>query len=311
MSSRALVRPEAVAVGPTRPRGLAKRARDAVIYVGLTAFVGFVLRLSRRGQRAVGAVLAIGVWLAWRSGRRRVAANWRRVVGREARSSDVRRCFLCIGALLVDTIRLLDPDVLANESLTLDERSESVFRDALGRGRGVVFVSAHLGPFERLAAVVADRGLPAVVVARESSDPRITQWYERVRRPRGVHSIYRGGHRAGVRAAKVIARGGAVGMLIDLPARVPSIELSWLGGHSQVPVGPARLALATGCDVLVGTCVPTSKDEERRVSIVRVDVRGLGVGDAGERELTERIVRVLEDRVRREPEAWLGMFRAA
>ncbi|MFX8535407.1 hypothetical protein ABTM11_20295, partial [Acinetobacter baumannii] len=90
-----------------------------------------------------------------------------------------------------------------------------VFREALRGGRGVVFITAHLGPWERMAAVLVEAGFPVATVARESYDPRYTALYERLRAPRGVRSIYRGAPGAGRAIARELARGGAVGFLVD------------------------------------------------------------------------------------------------
>jgi len=296
------------------PWRLSKRLGYGVVHGLVRAFIGLVLALPTSTQRSFSAVLGTFVWLVWSDGRRRVAGNWQAAMGQPPRSSDVRRCFRRTASLLFDTVRLLDADEPAERTLGLDDRSESVFREALEAGRGVVFISAHLGPFERLAAVIASRGLPAVVVARESYDSRITSLYERMRRPRGVHAIYRAGRRAGVRVAKVLARGGAVGFLIDLPARVPCLALRMLGRDCRIPVGPGRLALAKKCEVVVGTPIAPTGDARPlgvgSICIERVETGDLQPGEAGERELTQRVVAVLERRIRREPEAWLGMFRS-
>ena len=48
-------------------------------------------------------------------------------------------------------------------------------------GRGVLFPSAHLGPWERVAPSLVACGVPLVTLARESYDPRFSRLYERLR----------------------------------------------------------------------------------------------------------------------------------
>ena len=154
--------------------------------------------------------------------------------------------------------------------VTADARA--LIDEALREGRGVVFASAHLGPWERVAASLVAAGFPLTTIARESYDPRFTRLYERLRGSRGVRVVWRspapdarrnarGDHRAGEMAATVgivrtLRRGGVLGVPMDLRSRVPSCETPFLGHAATTPVGPARIALRTGAAVVVGTVAP-------------------------------------------------------
>jgi KDO2-lipid IV(A) lauroyltransferase len=218
-------------------------------------------------------------------------------------SARVRAAFLRAGAALADSVALLDPRERAGRTLALDPEARAAFRAALDRGRGVVFVSAHLGPWERLAAVLAEEGFPVATVARESYDPRLTALYDRLRAPRGVRAIYRGRPGAAAAIVRELRAGRAVGFLIDLPARVPSTRARLFGVEADIPVGAARIALARGAEVVVGTAAPSG-----RVRIARIETADLPPGRAGEEALVERLVRALEARIAADPEAWLGLF---
>ncbi|NUQ77792.1 MAG: lysophospholipid acyltransferase family protein [Polyangiaceae bacterium] len=289
----------------------AKRLRNDVIYATVGLFVALLTRLPRRLTvifcRALGAIAYVILGSARHRARSRLQAGLgsERIPG-----ATVRAAFASIGAMLADTLCLLRPFEQASTSLSLDPASRAVFHEALDEGRGVVFVAAHLGPWERMAALLAEQGFPVAAVARESSDPRITRIYEKIRRPRGVRSIYRKSPGAPMAIARELARGGAVGFLIDLPSRVPCARARLFGEEADIPLGPARIALARQAAVVVGTCAPAPNGGESSpiVLITRIPTGDLTPGTEGEAELMRRLAQALEARIRAWPEAWLGLF---
>jgi KDO2-lipid IV(A) lauroyltransferase len=192
--------------------------------------------------------------------------------------------------------------------MTMDAASHAVFRDALAEGRGVVYVAAHLGPWERMAALLVEEGFPVATVARESYDPRFTALYERIRAPRGVRSIYRGRPGAATAIVRELRAGRAVGFLIDLPSRVRSIRAPLFGVETSVAIGAARIALARGAAIVVGTPMPGATDGRLELLVERVSTHDLAPGPADEATLTRRLARLLEARIAARPEAWLGLF---
>lgn len=280
-----------------------QRLKNDVIHALARAALALVTRLPRALVAALCGAIGAAAWLSLGRERALVRARLEAGLGEGVPSARVRAAFLAAGATLADTLALLDPDEPAGRTLAVDEASREAFRGALAEGRGVVFVSAHLGPWERLAAVLAAEGFPVATVARESYDPRFTRLYERIRAPRGVRSIYRGRPGAAAAIVRELRAGRAVGFLVDLPARVPSIRARLFGADAPVPVGAARIALARRAAVVVGTCAPGGK-----ILISRVESADLRPGATGERALTDRIARALDARIAALPEAWIGLF---
>lgn len=278
----------------------------------LHALISAALAIVRRAPRRVVAALcrALGV-LAWALlGRERglVRARLEAGLGQPVTSRRVRAVFLGAGDVLADTLALLDPRERAGRTMTMDAASHAVFRAALAEGRGVVYIAAHLGPWERMAALLVEEGFPVATVARESYDPRLTALYERLRAPRGVRSIYRGRPGAATAIVRELRAGRAVGFLIDLPSRVRSIRAPLFGVEQSVAVGAARIALARGAAIVVGTPSPSDSGGPPRLLVERIATDDLEPGPAGEVTLTHRLARSLEARIVARPEAWLGLF---
>jgi KDO2-lipid IV(A) lauroyltransferase len=287
-----------------------RRKNDA-----LHALIRAALAIVRRAPRGVVAALCRGLGvLAWALlGRERglVRARLEAGLGQAVSSRRVRAVFLGAGDVLADTLALLDPRERAGRTMTMDAASHEVFRAALAEGRGVVYIAAHLGPWERMAALLVEEGFPVATVARESYDPRLTALYERLRAPRGVRSIYRGRPGAATAIVRELRAGRAVGFLIDLPSRVRSIRAPLFGVEQSIPIGAARIALARGAAIVVGTPSSSDRGAPLRLLVERVRTDDLAPGPASEVTLTHRLARSLEARIAARPEAWLGLFAPA
>jgi KDO2-lipid IV(A) lauroyltransferase len=278
-----------------------QRWKNDVIWAVASGALRLAQRLPARALRTLCVAAGFAAWASSARLRRRVRASLADGLSRAPTRRQVRAVFARAGETLADTLALLDAAEPAGRTLRLDEESRRVFATALAEGRGVVFVTAHLGPWERMAAVLAAEGFPVAAVARQSYDPRFTALYERLRAPRGVKSIYRGVH-AARRVVRELRRGGAVGFLVDLPGRSPSREATLFGRPRALSTGPASLAAATGAAVVVGT-PQRGGDGALAVQVRRLEVTGAS-------DVHELLAVELGRRIAAEPESWLGHFHA-
>jgi KDO2-lipid IV(A) lauroyltransferase len=220
-----------------------------------------------------------------------------------ARAALARESFGTLGELLADTVRLLHG---RGGDVPIDPGALAVLDAARREGRGVVFASAHLGPWERVAASLVRAGVPLVALVRDSYDPRFSRLYERLRARAGVPVVWRGRPGAATRIVRTLRAGEVLGIPMDLRARVPSCDVPFLGREAPTPVGPARLALRLGAAVVVGTVAPLEGGNSGniRITATRVPTDGLAATDRGARELTARINDELSRRILALPHAW-------
>ena len=282
--------------------------KNTALYILVRVAVALLVPLPARVLRGMGRALGVVGYAIFRSARRTARSNVARALphlGPAAQAALVRRAYLTLGAHLGDAIALLDPHAKLAE-LPFDDDARAVLDRARAPGRGVLFASAHLGPWERVAATLVARGVPLTTLAREGYDPRLTALYDRLRRPRGVGVIYRGQAGAAARIVRTLRRGEVLGAPMDLRSRVPSIDAPFLGHPAPTPVGPARIALRSGAAVVVGTAAP-SRGGGPRITMQRIDTHDLAPDAEGERVLTERINRALSARILAMPEAWVWM----
>jgi KDO2-lipid IV(A) lauroyltransferase len=240
---------------------------------------------------------------------RRTAERAIRAVLEETNPRRVTRaCFVNVGENLAVTLLLRRPEVRATECVLLPPSSHSLLDAALSEGRGMVFVSAHLGPFELVAATVAELGYRPAVVVRESYDSRLDRLVDAHRVGRGIEVIHRGVSGSGGRIVRAIRQGRPVGFLTDLGGRVKSSPTMLLGCQVDVPIGPSTIALRARCPLVVGTLRPLRVESSRplgRPPWFALDITRIDAPD--EPLLRQWVADELSRRIRGAREQWLWM----
>jgi KDO2-lipid IV(A) lauroyltransferase len=281
--------------------------KNGVLFRVAIAALALSRALSLRALRTAGRALGAAGHLVARGPRRLALANIARVypaMPPEERRALVRANFVTMGELLADSVALLRSPADGGPLLEVTPEALAVLEAARGEGRGVIFASAHLGPWERVAASLVAAGLPFAALARESYDPRFSRLYERLRGARGVRLVWRSSARGGAAGIlRTLRSGGVLGVPMDLRSRVPSCEAPFLGHLAPTPVGPARIALRTGAAVVVGTVAPgPSPGAPLVITATRIPTAAVTTV-----ELTARINRELSARIRALPHAWVWM----
>jgi KDO2-lipid IV(A) lauroyltransferase len=289
---------------------LRQRAKNDALWLLASLALGACRPLPASVLRWLGRRLGLAAVLLAPGARRTALANLARVfpaLRERERQALVRRCFATLGEVLGETVAMLGSRPVG--LLEIDAPTRRVFQQALAEGRGVVFASAHLGPWERVAASLAAAGVPLVVLARESYDPRFTRLYARLRERHGLEVIWRGEPGAAARILRTLRGNRVLGVPMDLRSRVASCEAPFLGHGAPTAIGPARLALRTGAPVVVGSAIPASGGGDGRVEVTATPVQTAGLpGDmAGARELTCRMNAEISRRILAFPHGWVWM----
>jgi len=125
-------------------------------------------------------------------------------------------------------------------------------------GRGIVFLTPHLGCFEMSARAVAQRWSathgPITVLYRPARQPWLARVMETARNRPGMQAVPT--TLAGVRQMiKALRRGEAVGLLPDqVPPEGQGLWAPFFGRDAYTMTLAARLALQTGATVLLARC---------------------------------------------------------
>lgn len=287
--------------------GALQRTKNDALWILASLALAAVRPLPLPALRVLGRGLGRAAPFLFARAARTARANVARVfpdLDDEARDAFVRRCFLCLGELLGETVAMLRP-APSLPPIPLSPEAAEVLAAASAEGRGVVFASAHLGPWERVAASLVAAGVPLVALGRESYDPRFSRLYERLRSHHRVGIVWRAKPGAAIRILRTLRRGAVLGVPMDLRSRVPSCEAPFLGHPAATPVGPARIALSARAPVVVGTAAPGPSGLV--VTATRISSGNLSRDETGARILTARINAELSRRILALPHAWVWM----
>lgn len=212
--------------------------------------VGLFSRLSWPVLHALGAALGWLAFLASPTYRRRFLANaalagyaW----------AEVRPAVAHAGRLVAEIPRLW-----SGTPPTCSMQNEACVMAAYAEGRGVLFLSPHLGSFELMAFDAArrwgGRHGPITVLYRPARQPWLAGWMEAARVKPFMKTVPT--NLAGVRQLiKALRRGEAVGLL---PDQVPPVDQGvwapFFGQDAYTMTLAARLGHLTGAAVILAYC---------------------------------------------------------
>ena len=177
------------------------------------------------------------------------------------------------------------------------------FENALKRGKGVIFATAHLGNWELSAFAHALMSQPMSFVVRPLDNPLLDSLATRLRQMSGNVVIGRNGILRPILRALHANR--AVGILADQNVALDEgVFVDFFGRKACVDSGLARLAARTGAAVIPGFAV-WSQAEQR--FILRfyppLEITGDEIQD------TQSVQSALERAIRQYPDQWLWIHR--
>ena len=200
---------------------------------------------------------------------------------------------------------LADP---ADIEFVLTEESRSIPRSLRALGGGVVFVSAHMGNWEFLAAALSRHQLPVRTVGRPLNNPYIDRWV-RGRRKAVGHTM-RDRHNSFPDLVKQIRRGINIGFLVDQHTRHHPVSVPWFGLPAATTSAPALLAIRTGALVVPICLVRTEMVSRYRLQLAEPIRPRRDVSIQREvLRITQEYSRILEMWIRQAPEQWLWPHR--
>lgn len=279
-------------------------------YYGLRGAVAALGRLSFRRAGNIGARIgALGY---------RPFGVRRAVVERQVRAAFpaldehevlriARASYEHLGRTTIETT--LMPRFDAAQILDLFEGVDGwdIVERARAEGRGILFVSGHLGNWELGGSFIASNGMPLEAVARRMQNPLFDEYLTETRERIGMRVIHDAD--AVRRVPRATREGHGVAMLVDQGA--VGLASSWVlffGRFAKTPRGPAVFALRLGAPVIFAVAIrqPSGK--------YIMHFESVSVSPSGDREAdVDQIVRdytaTLERWVRRYPEQYFWHHR--
>ncbi|MBK7630752.1 MAG: lysophospholipid acyltransferase family protein [Ignavibacteriales bacterium] len=173
---------------------------------------------------------------------------------------------------------------------------------------GVILLSGHFGNWEYCAiSVGAQLNKKLSVIVKPQRNPLVNDWMNRARTKWTNEVVPLG---ASIRNVyTVLMKKGIVAMVADQRGPEDSIKLEFFGRKTAVYTGPAVLSLKMNVPILYGITI-RQPDLSYHSEIVEIDREKLPDDyDEKVKVLSERMLKYLEDVIRKHPEQWLWMHR--
>jgi KDO2-lipid IV(A) lauroyltransferase len=190
-----------------------------------------------------------------------------------------------------------------------DPVSVKRFEEARAQGKGIIFLTAHIGSWELLSFGYSAISHPLSFLVRPLDNPRVEELIEGIRTRFGNRAIDK--KMAARTALRVLRDGGTLGILADLNSQPhEGVFVPFFGHLACTTAGVATLALRTDALVMPVCAV---WDESRQKFIFYGDpvIELERSGDEKQDVLanTARFAAAIESQIRRYPDQWMWIHK--
>ena len=260
--------------------------RFAVASGGMLGYFAYYL-LSRERNRAIAHLSAVFP---------ERGANWARQMA--------HRTFTHLGKSLLEVMAINPRKIQSYVTF----RGLEHLAAAVAQGKGVVFVTGHIGNWEIMGGAVADKYSLSVVAAPIEPEP-VNDMIVALRASIGVRTILRSRPGAAKELIRVFRENRILGILIDQDTDVESAFVDFMGRPAWTPTAAAQMALKFGAPVMFGY-VQRGSDNRHTITI-EGPLKLIQTGDSEEdiRTNTAMFTKKIENAILKNPEQWVWMHR--
>ncbi|MEE9614148.1 MAG: lysophospholipid acyltransferase family protein [Thermodesulfobacteriota bacterium] len=283
--------------------------KDFPVYLVVMALVWFVNLLPEGAALTLGR--AVG-GLAFRLGgerRKMVIKNIKTAFKGEKTEEEMeaiaRASYGNLGMSVVEFARLKKLDMRRVEESITFEGLENL-KEAVGKGKGVVFLTAHLGSWEMLGPALTTKGYRGSSLVRPLDNGYLDVFVEGQRTMFGNSVIPR--KNALRKMLEILRGGGNLGILLDQrSSRRDGVEVEFFGRPAPTSKGLAAVVMKTGSPVVPVFILRENGRKQRVIADMPVEAVLTGDREADIKENTRRFTSAIEKFVRLYPDQWLWL----
>ncbi len=244
--------------------------------------------------------------------RRNIRSNLQVVTGRKEVERLVFSTFCRFGENWCDVMLLMRLRGRELQKLIGRRSSTAMLEQTLAAGNGAIMVSAHLGNWELGGLGLADLGYTVNVVTYREPDAKVHELREALRQERGINFIYVDQNDSSplaiIEAVNALRRNEILAILADRDGSSHTMPLDFFGRTTNIPVGAAYLALASGAPVIPVFVV---KEKGGYATIMEDPIifsGGHGAHDYAIRTGMQQLLTVFERYIRAYPDQWYNLY---
>ncbi len=232
-----------------------------------------------------------------------VRRNIARVVAPKDVERTVDEAFRTYARYWVETLRIPKPGLDEISKRTTVEGLDAM-RKYLEQGRGVLFVSPHLGNYDVAGAWVASHGWRLLAIAEELEPPELFDLFCTLRASVDVEVLPVGKGSSARALLNGLRTGAVVGLVADRDISGSGTMVEFFGEKTMLPTGPAVLAIRTGAPIAVAAYFQRPGGRFHGVVLEPIEVEAGKSDPERVRAITQEIAHRMEDLIRREPGQW-------
>lgn len=202
-----------------------------------------------------------------------------------------------LGRVFAEMIYLRFAPLRAISKQTTIDNPE-LYHSSLAKGKGLIVVAGHYANWEWLA-LGGSLGLQTTFsIVRKNIQTSFTEKFLELMRQRSGNKLINSANTFGM--LRALKEGSCVCILADQAAPPDSVVVSFMNTRVSAYEGPARLALATGANLLFAECtIDADKNYRIRFTPILYDA-----SDTVE-TITQKHASILERLILERPELWL------
>jgi len=253
----------------------------------------------------VARVVADAVYFSSPALRASIGDNMRRVLGPEADDAALKRAVQ--GVLRTTARNYFDLIKIPHMSLEDIENRMTLHgwhhvEEAVGQGKGVIFVTAHLGSFDLGAQILAVRSVKTTIPVEPLEPPILLRHVTKLRNSKGISFVPA---QSGVLQVLLqsLRAGEAIVLACDRDVGGDGLESDFFGERTTLPTLAVRLAMRTGAIVVPALNLRRERSSYDAYFGPAVDM--VPGGNGAVESNVEQVVRILEKYIRMCPEQWV------
>ncbi|MCA9398727.1 MAG: lysophospholipid acyltransferase family protein, partial [Candidatus Omnitrophica bacterium] len=227
---------------------------------------------------------------------------------KEEVSFETKEVFRHFGRYLVEFFRM-EPSVdkeFIQEHVVV--HNEQYIKEVLQKGRGGIFLTAHIGNWELGAAVLSLLGYPVTVVALPHKHPKINDFFNRQRRIKGLDVVAT--DQAIDKCTDALQRNECIAVAGERAFGAKGEWIDFLGRKVLIPNGPALFAMKTGAFIIPSFLIRKGNDQFEFFIDKPIDPQAVQGRTTKEKKqnIMKQYVACMEKMIQQYPSQWL-MFR--
>ena len=181
-------------------------------------------------------------------------------------------------------------------------------KKAQEEGKGVIFVTGHVGNWEVLGYAFEFFFQPLNSIAKHLKNPFADRYLTSLREEGRQKIIFT--ENASRKIIRVLRDNKPLGILVDQNARENNIFVDFFGQKASTTRSVATIALKTGSPIIMGFLRRTDRKYRFKVTLSEpIQIERSGNLEKDILSLTQRYTTLIESRIREYPQEWLWMHR--